>query len=449
MSDPSLRLRNILQRNRAALGLSVINESDNSDTDSDSYSALTQRTQDELSTLVANLNLDNNSPKMENIRFLTSLLPTFSGNQEHLESFILAIDEFYTLYFNTSDEQRKLVLAAIKSKLVDDARNFLLSRPDLTCWINIKEALRQKFGDPITYAILMQQLQYFKINKNEEILHFVDRLKSFVQRIVSKIQCEVTDVNSKMILISQVENTSVLILTANSPQTLKTMLMLQRPTTLNEAYNHVMTYNMIESQVNFTNNCSSLHNNIPKQNHAISNQNNRIAINRPFNTSSHMLPPPAPRFPSQPIPIISRPVQRHYPTNSQVFGPRPNTSNLTNRAPRQDAPVPMSISTGGPSRLRQQQTPARYPNFFQATGPRNFSSQELYNVEVQPETSYHYDSHEAEQIYDLPQNPSEDQFSMQYPGNQNPNLEPDENFKTGDEECSENFPELASDQPLT
>ena len=184
---------------------------------------------------------------MENLRFYTSLLPTFSGTQNHLESFIRSIDEFYQLYFtNNGIEQNKVVLAAIKSKLIDSARDFLLSRPDLDSWPSIKEALRQKFGDPITYQILHQQLQYFKINKNESIIQFVDRLKSFVQKIFSKLHCEVADANAKLILINQIEKTSVLILTANSPQTLKTMLMLQRPNTIDDAYIQVNNY-MIES----------------------------------------------------------------------------------------------------------------------------------------------------------------------------------------------------------
>ena len=83
-----------------------------------------------------------------------------------------------------------------------------------------------------------------------------------MQRIFSKLHCEVADAdaNAKLILINQIEKTSVLILTANSPQTLKTMLMLQRPNTIDDAYTHVLNYNMIESQVNFTN-MSNVNNN--------------------------------------------------------------------------------------------------------------------------------------------------------------------------------------------
>ena len=152
---PSQKLKNILIRNRASLGLIVENENfDVSNLSSQNISE--ENNLDSLSSLLDNLSLDLNLPnsniKMENLRFHTSLLPTFSGTQNHLESFIISIDEFYQLYFtNNGIEQNKVVLAAIKSKLIDSARDFLLSRPDLDSWPSIKEALRQKFGNPISY----------------------------------------------------------------------------------------------------------------------------------------------------------------------------------------------------------------------------------------------------------------------------------------------------------
>lgn len=454
MSDASRRLKNILLRNRAALGLKITisDESENSDSDLDNLNkTLTPGGQDELVDLLENLSLDNNKPKMENLRFHTSLLPTFSGNQDHLESFILSVDEFYSLYYNHGEDQKKVVLAAIKSKLVDDARNFLLSRPDLIDWNVIKVALRQKFGDPITYLILMQQLQYIKINKNENILEFVDRLKNFMRRIISKIQCEVQEQDSKSILISQVEHTSVLILTANSPQTLKTMLMLQLPKTLDAALTHVVNYNMIESQVNFTNsNNSTLQNTIPKQNHNNINRNfNKPIFNaqQPFIMQQPHIPRPQ-IFPSQPVHVQPRQIQRHFPTNAQVFGKRPNSSYQQNNAPRRDAPVPMSISTAGPSRVQQQRQPSlNYPNFFQPTGPRNFTSQELSNVEINP----HHDpympnqSSEPSQDFDTYYSYPEEQPSPQDTPDQNLDFE---NFENN-EENFENFPKLASNPELT
>lgn len=468
MSESSSRLRKILLKNKAALGLNSRNlKAESSDSDSDSSensdaensildTTLTPESQEELVLLVKKLSLENSNCKMENIRFFTSLLPTFSGNQDHLESFIIAIDEFHSLYHTVgaTEDQKKVVLAAIKSKLVDDAKHFLLSRPDLSDWPSIKNELRTKFGDPITYLILMQQLQYFKINKNEGILQFVDRLKSFAQRIISKINCEVDNNAAKALLISQIENTSVLILTANSPQTLKTMLMLQRPATLNDAYTHVLNFNMIESQVNFTNQ-NSVFQNPFKNNSQNSNNNQHRPTNSPFFNPQRPMPivPRYQPFPSQPIFVQPRPVQRHYPTNAQVFGQQTKPSFAQNKPPKQDAPIPMSISTAGPSRIQQhRQPPPRYPNFFQSTGPRNFVSQELSNVEIQeacdtyqplepPQTSY--PEYLENQPYTQYYNPD---FESQNHPDQNLGFE--QNFENS-EENSQNFQNLASDPKLT
>lgn len=119
-----------------------------------------------------------------------------------------------------------------------------------------------------------------------------------------------------------------------------------------------------------------------------------------------------------------------------------------NNAPRRDAPVPMSISTAGPSRVQQQRQPSlNYPNFFQPTGPRNFTSQELSNVEINP----HHDpympnqSSEPSQDFDTYYSYPEEQPSPQDTPDQNLDFE---NFENN-EENFENFPKLASNPELT
>ncbi|KAL1488742.1 hypothetical protein ABEB36_014541 [Hypothenemus hampei] len=396
MSKAPAKFKNILLRNRAALGISFRNidsensDSENSDNESDNLNRTLTPNQEQIISVIDNLDIENVlSRNMDNIRFHTSLLPTFSGKQEHLEKGLKHT-------------------ATIKSKLTEDDRNFYLSRPDLTNWPEIKLGLRQKFGDAITYFVLMQQLQYLKIERNEGIMQFLDRLKTFVQRIIAKIQCEVLDPTSKATLLIQVENTSVLILTANSPQTLKTMLMIQRPATLDDA---------VQTPPN-----------------TFRNQSHPIALppqNRPQT------------FPSQPIHIQSRPINRHYPTNAQVFGqPRSLVPNK-----RQDSPTPMSTSTAGPFRLQQQKQPSlRYQNHFVPTGPRNFVSQELTNVEVHPQSTIEPDQTlEGNDPNDYSPYYMEDS-KVPYDYNQEFNFPQNLEAK---EEIFENFPKTAACPELT
>ena len=114
-----------------------------------------------------------------------------------------------------------------------------------------------------------------------------------------------------------------------------------------------------------------------------------------------------------------------------------------NNPPKQESPVPMSISTAGPSRIQPRQTSTRYPNFFQSTGPRNFISEELTNVQI----SEPYESSDlnqppdifyTDQLEDQPQNFDPDYDNLHYT----------QNFENS-EENSENFQNQASNQKLT
>ncbi|KAK4883880.1 hypothetical protein RN001_000151 [Aquatica leii] len=76
-------------------------------------------------------------------------------------------------------------------------------------------------------------------------------------------------------------------------------------------------------------------------------------------------------FPSAPINVQSRPVSTRFPTNAEVFERKPEFK-----------PTPMSIST------RNTMRPSHNNNYFRNTGPRNFISEELHNVEDQPENQF-------------------------------------------------------------
>lgn len=66
------------------------------------------------------------------------------------------------------------------------------------------------------------------------MLQFVDRFKTFTHKIILKVHYEIDEQVSCIPLINQVEITTVLVLTANSPPELNTMLMFIKPKTLND-----------------------------------------------------------------------------------------------------------------------------------------------------------------------------------------------------------------------
>lgn len=87
-----------------------------------------------------------------------------------------------------------------------------------------------------------------------------------------------------------------------------------------------------------------------------------------------------PHFPSQPISIRAQPVKNNFPTNRQVFGSQKNVFHPKNAPRPTNLPEPMSTS----SRLPSRQISQRY-NYFNPSGPRNFVSEELTNINFEDE----------------------------------------------------------------
>ncbi|KAF5276735.1 hypothetical protein FQA39_LY18557 [Lamprigera yunnana] len=73
-------------------------------------------------------------------------------------------------------------------------------------------------------------------------------------------------------------------------------------------------------------------------------------------------------FPRGPINIQNRPITTRYPTNNEVFGKK-----------IESRPTPMSISTRNTNANYRPNFP-RQQNVFQSNGPRNFKSEELFNI---------------------------------------------------------------------
>lgn len=320
---------------------------------------------------LANINLQtivesNNSVIMADaLKATVPLLKTFDGNPNHLEAFVNIIDTFYNRYYTGDISQKEFVNLAIQSKLVGEANNFLLTRPDLITWPVIKDALRLKFGDPISRQNLTQQLMFSTKQKNETTLEYVDKLKTLVHRITSKIQSETLDNGTKLTLIQQTELTATHNLMSNVPQELRTILIIQDPKDLTTAVNSITNYEMINNQLTYKNQFSPINHQIPANKHM---------PHRPRTTSQSFAPQPA-HFPRQPIQIEQKSnFQRSFPTNRQVFGKPQDVfkpSNNTN-FPK---PTPMSGVSVQPKRTfgiqNQQLRPTNHP---QPSNGRNFNN---------------------------------------------------------------------------
>ena len=116
----------------------------------------------------------------------------------------------------------------------------------------------------------------------------------------------------------------------------------------------------------------------------------------------------------------------------------------------------MSTTTAGPSRMYQQRPPYRPSNFFQASGPRNFTSEELSNVETYGDPYYedYYSEEYSPETYQeftphSMQISNESNHSQPYePPSENKNPYSSE-FSENLQQNSENFQDLASNIELT
>ena len=357
---------------------------------------------------------NNNLPTMQAAKEIAHTIRPFSGRNEHLESFINSVDKFYNRYGRTTDNSlSEFVFAAICAKIVDEAGDFLLCRPDLDTWPEVKNALRAKYGDRINRHVLQQQLIFLNKNKNENILDFIERIKILKMRLNLKINSD-SDLNAavKESLIAQTEDTALTVLLTNTNAELRTLLMIKNPRTIEEATSLVLNHSIIEQQLTLKQPQSQSAR--PIQKTPINN-----SVRQPFNSSQipqrsftnnyytqqaykQYIPPQAfPKdtqsFPSQPIQINSRPVQRNYPTNAQVFGKPANVFSPQNSRKHQSKPEPMSTTSRIPS-LKHNLGPRQnfnnnynHNNYFKSTGPRNFISEELTNLEVNEE-DFSYDN---------------------------------------------------------
>lgn len=430
-------------------------------------------------SLTGSSNTSSNTASITAAKEIANTLKPFTGKSEHLEYFLNSVDKFYSRYGRTTDNSlSEFVFSSICSKIIDEAGDFLLCRPDLSTWPEVKSALRLKFGDRIDRNVLQQQFIFLTRNKNENVIDFLERLKLIKMRLNLKINSDPSlEADIKASLINQNEVTAVTVLLSNVNSELRTLLMITKPKDIDEATSLVINHTLMEQQINYKFNAPnrnpkphySNNNNFrppnfsqpqqqlfsnrshqppsfsqPQQqsfsnrNYQPPNFNQQSFPNRPFNQFQQQ------QFPSQPINIQPRqaPPKKFF-TNSQVFGKPKAVFSPQNSHKPTHKPEPMSITYPTiNAQSKQNKTHQRPDNYFRATGPQNFSSEELFNLEPPHdeslENSFEYfenassyvspETHDDAYPYHYSQNQNFNYYSANYeePGT----VEENENFQT-------------------
>lgn len=352
------------------------------------------------------------------LRMFVDTIPQYSGDQHTLEIFIDSctyLIDTYTNFQNPNDPINTFLTRAIIGKLTDRAQRLIGTRTELRTWEEIKNALRLTFGDNRNIDCLVQDLIILKPFKNEPPTQFGARIQDALSLLISKLNSANLALNEKILHLNNYKQLALKTFIRGLTGRLQDMVRIRNPDSLENAIALV-----IEEQ-NFFYAQNRLNFNVPQphtQNQRKPNtQFNPPRFNSPptyreqtqnyptpyYQPQTFQLPNipaqrfPVPQFPRGPISNIRpnfRQSPHHYPTNQQVFGTRPPQTNVfkpTGRVP-DNKPVPMSTTTRIPTAT--QKLPTHIPNFFRSTGPRNFTSQELFNVESETqnfESQYNQD----------------------------------------------------------
>lgn len=336
------------------------------------------------------------------LKLYVDTIPHYNGDGNTLEIFISACDYLMTNYGNTADAQLvAYLLRVVIGKLTDRAQLLIATRPELNSWDSIKKALRLSFGDQRNIDCLEQDLITMFPMRNEQPLDFAKRIQVARSRLASKVSSlSETEMPraTKIIYLKQYDNLALKTFIRGLTGHLQSIVRLRNPDTLELA----MTYVTEEENFKYTQNMAyslahpkSIHTNQIRKPHS----NTHVQRPNQYAHTHFTFPPPTQpqqpqptfananhannfqqntptqKFPSQPINIQPRPVQHHFRSAERVFGTPKNVWKPTGQKPNNNFVEKMSTSSRVPT-VRQPSS-----NFFKTSGPRNFVSEELFQID--------------------------------------------------------------------
>ncbi|KAK9872564.1 hypothetical protein WA026_018699 [Henosepilachna vigintioctopunctata] len=324
---------------------------------------------DQLVNNLQNLHLNKTMATIQAAKEIANTLRQFTGRSEHLESFLNSADRFNERYGRTQDNSlSEFVFASICSKIIDEAGNFILRRPDLGTWPEVKQALKEKFDTHV-------------------------------------------DPQTKLSLIQQNEITAITVLISNCNSELRTLLMLKNPSNIDEATSLVLNHSLMEQQINFRYQLWDRNPNKFQQRPISQQKQNNISSNRNYNfinrarewTLNHQNSSIPVNYYNQsqrhPVEFEQRNIRRHYPTNEQVFGKQKNVFAPNGSFKPSFKEVPMSTTSRVPSTKSNNVQNRHRKSYFANTGPANFISEELTNVEITDSPPKYHNNYISEEQY--------------------------------------------------
>nr|CAI5817741.1 unnamed protein product [Callosobruchus analis] len=288
---------------------------------------------------------------LQMLKMFVDTVPSFNGNSDTLPSFISSCDYMFNTFTTTDQTIQNYLIRVVQTKLVGRAQLLVGCRTELTSWSSIKSALEQCFGDNRSLECLEQDLFLAAPFKNEPPMDFGKRLQVLRSSLAQKLTLSEPSSVIRTAMLKQYEGVCLRAFIRGLPGPLQTIIRLKNPDSLERA----LTYVVEEQNFQYTQNIFKQRPNNFNTPRFPSQQfqpfNNNIRFQPPVQQSQQTFQS-AQNFPSQPINIQTVPVQRHFPTNREVFGPPKNanvfkpTGNPPSNHPQPIAQYPLSLDNG-------------------------------------------------------------------------------------------------------
>lgn len=314
-------------------------------------------------------------PSAIEIQLAKEMVPEFTVNSKDLPYFLKQAENLITLLKKNPPEClfNRVLFENVKAKITGEAREILISN-DCDTFTNLKRALITRYGDPRSEELLSHDLNTCYQTQNEHFENYFEKIKQKLRAIVEHVNLQEENEAVKMSKILMYENQALATVKAG----------IQEPYCghlLNTACDSIArclyecrrldNHNTQTSFMKFLRNREkpqSLQNLKRNTFNTLPQTNN---YNKPFNRPPNARPFFQPNFMPTYPPRQSFP---NYRPSSNNFPRGP--VNITRQNNIQNQPTPMSISTANTYRNAPQNR-----NYFRQTGPPNFISEELTNME--------------------------------------------------------------------
>ncbi|KAF2899534.1 hypothetical protein ILUMI_06637 [Ignelater luminosus] len=326
------------------------------------------------------------------INIAKETIPIYKGGSKNLSYFLQQCQKFIVNYKNNTVGQEncslnKLLFEICCSKLIGAARDTLVIS-NCNNWSQVKETLISRFGDQRNETLLENELVICYQLVGETYDQYYEKIKCRVQQLLEHVAMR--EQNGALIgyNIGLYNQKALDTFKAGLLEPYRSFISYKNVGSLEDCLVQLRGYDNHKQQVNFLNFIRQKTTGKTNQPKFRTSNNTNIPSANNYNNSAPVFSQNQNQIRTTPN-FQNRPIQNTFPNTQGTFNhPNRQVQNKflhpqsLNYKKVEQQPTPMSISTRNTTRVFQNKPQAR-PSYFTSTGPQNFISEEIYNVEEQ------------------------------------------------------------------